>query len=300
MGELSGDRVYDIRTASDASAVDAETLRCARQDMIEVGRRIWVKGFVAANDGNLSIRLAEDRYLTTATGSIKGFLAESDLVLIDGRAEPVTGAASGRRPSSEIRMHLAIYQARPDVKAVVHAHPPTATGFATAGVELDTCVLPEIVATLGAVPTVPYGTPSTRELSDAVRAHAGEGHACLLANHGAVTYADGLFTAYHHMERVEHYAKILLTARQLGNVQRMTADQVDRLRAATGAPPRRCRVCGEETASGEVHTCLPDAVPRPSGAIGGGEAAVVERIARALRRVLEEGEEISDGPGTHG
>ena len=144
------------------------------------------------------MRLGPDRFLATATGSIKGFLTDDDLVVIDGDGRAVSppmadAPTSPRRASSEIQMHLAIYQERPDVEAVVHAHPPTATGFATAGVTLDACVLPEIVATLGAVPTAPYATPSTRALADAVRSVVREGHACLLANHGAVAYDDDLF-----------------------------------------------------------------------------------------------------------
>ena len=129
--------------------MDTLTLRGATDAIIEVGRRIWVQGFAAANDGNLSIRLSEDRILATATGSIKGFLTGADLVVIDRNGSVMEGS---RRVTSEIQMHLAIYDARSDVRAVAHAHPPTATGFATAGVPLDLCVLPEIVATLGTLP----------------------------------------------------------------------------------------------------------------------------------------------------
>jgi L-fuculose-phosphate aldolase len=203
----------------------------AREQLIEIGRRIWVRGFAAANDGNLSVRLDDDRLLVTSSGSVKGFLTAGDFVVIDRNARVLEGAG---RPSSEIRMHLAIYEERPDVRAVVHAHPPTATGFATAGVPLDACVLPEIVTTLGSIATVPYATPSTDELASAVRLHVKAGHACVLANHGAVSFDAEPMAAYYHLERVEHFAKILLTARLLGGVQVLSRAQVDRLGRASG------------------------------------------------------------------
>lgn len=238
------------------------------RDMIEVGRRLWIKDLVAANDGNLSVRLGDGTFLCTATGSIKGFLTPDDLVRIDASAEPVSG---DRRPSSEIQMHLAIYAERPDVHAVVHAHPPTATGFATAGVPLDECVLPEIVATLGAIPTVPYGTPSTKELAEAVRKTARTGYASLLANHGAVTYGPDILSAYHHMERVEHFAKILLTARRLGNVQRLSRDDVARLHDAIGGRPAAA-ACRTRDANGT----------------GDEDEELIESVAAEVRRILEE------------
>lgn len=239
----------------------------ARAAMIEVGRRVWIRGFAAANDGNLSVRLAADRFLVTASGTIKGFLAPEDFVTIDGSARVLEGT---RRPSSEIRMHLAIYEERSDVHAIVHAHPPTATGFATAGVALDACVLPEIVVTLGRVATVPYATPSTDELADAVRPHVRTGQACVLANHGAVTYDVDPLAAYHHLERVEHFAKILLTARLLGNVQVLSRSQVDRLQSASGLPTgAACRAAGE-----------PTALPAED------DDALVESIANEVRRLL--------------
>jgi L-fuculose-phosphate aldolase len=241
--------------------VDTLTLRAAKDAIIEVGRRMWAQGFVAANDGNLSVRVSEDRILATATGSIKGFLTEADLVIIDRNGAVVEGS---RRVTSEIQMHLAIYDARSDVRAVAHAHPPTATGFATAGVPLDLCVLPEIVATLGTIPTVPYATPSTRELPAALVPHLRDGHACLLANHGAVAWDADLFSAYYHLERMEHFAKILLTARLLGNVQVMSEDQVSRLAAAVGygTDPGgpQCRVLGA-TGDGAGTSALPEATP---------------------------------------
>jgi L-fuculose-phosphate aldolase len=246
--------------------VDPSALRAVRDALIEIGRRMWINGFVAANDGNLSCRIGHERYLATAAGSIKGFLSEDDLVVIDaeGRTIPSAGrpGSGNRPPSSEIRMHLAIYEARPDVAAVVHAHPPTATGFAAAGVPMDLCVLPEVVATLGAVPSVSYATPSTAALADAVRAHVARGNACLLANHGAVAYAEDPFTAYYHLERVEHFARILLTARLLGGVQVMSGGQVSRLLSAVGRPAGAIpgRVWGADIVPADRAIRLPSAI----------------------------------------
>ncbi len=265
--------------------MDPVAVRHHRETMIEIGRRIWARGFAAGNDGNLSIRLSDDRFLATATGSIKGFLTERDLVVVNSRGETVDG---DRAASSEMRMHLAIYAARSDVGAVAHAHPPTATGFATAGVPLDLCVLPEVVATLGSVPTVPYGTPSTDELVSAMGPHLREGRALLLANHGVVAYDTDLETAYHHLERVEHFARILFVARMLGNVQVMSEDQVERLMTATGQPDRpiTCHVCGSTTAGREDAVCLHDASCAQTSSGAEPDGALVDEIVREVRRQL--------------
>ncbi len=302
------------------------TESAARAAMIEVGRRMWLKGYAAANDGNLSVRLGPDRFMATATGSIKGFLTDADLVVIDhgGRtldrsagSVPGTAVAAASPPgagtaraSSEIRMHLAIYEERPDVLAIAHAHPPTATGFATAGVSLDACVLPEIVATLGAIPTAPYATPSTRELADAVRPVVREGHACLLANHGAVAYDTDLFRAYYHLERLEHFASIVLTARLLGGVNVLGAGDVAALHAAVGGSPGPACVPGPESRRGDGtdapgpdtrESAGTDAAPTPAHCASdardpdgsdpsrGSDADLIEVIAREVRRRLERG-----------
>ena len=197
-----------------------------RADLVEIGRRIHDRGFVASNDGNMSVRLEGDRLLTTPTGVSKGFMTPDMMVTTDLAGRTLTG---DREPSSEILMHLAVYENRPEITAVVHAHPPTATGFAVAGIPLDRAVLAEVVTTLGSIPIADYGTPSTSELADAVRYHIRAHDGLLLANHGALTVADGLFAAYYKMETVEHFARISLVARQLGGERLLSREEVTRL-----------------------------------------------------------------------
>jgi L-fuculose-phosphate aldolase len=205
-----------------------------RSDIVEVGRRLWARGFVASNDGNISVRIGPDRLLMTPASVSKGFMTPEMMVVtdLDGR---VIEAAPGRKPSSEALMHLVAYRQRPDIGAVVHAHPPTATGFAVAGIPLDRAVLAEVVTTLGSIPIADYGTPSTRELADTVapllRAHDG----VLLANHGAITLGADLFSAYYKMETIEHFARISLTARQLGREHLLSREEVERLQGLRGS-----------------------------------------------------------------
>ena len=161
-----------------------------RQDIVEVGRRLHVRAYVASNDGNISVRLPDDRLLTTPKGVSKGFMTPDMMVMTDLNGEKISG---NREPSSELLMHLAVYHNRPEVKAVVHAHPPTSTGFAVAGIPLDRAILAEVVTTLGSIPIADYGTPSTPELADAVRKYIKVHDGLLLANHGALTVADELF-----------------------------------------------------------------------------------------------------------
>ena len=204
-----------------------------RADIVEIGRRLWVRGFVASNDGNISVRLGPDRLLMTPASVSKGFMTPEMMVItdLDGK---VVEAAPGRKPSSEALMHLVAYRQRPDVNAVVHAHPPLATGFAVAGIPLDRAVLAEVVTTLGSIPIAEYGTPSTRELADTVapllKAHDG----VLLANHGAIALGKDLFSAYYKMETIEHFAQISLVARQLGREHLLSREEVTRLQGLRG------------------------------------------------------------------
>ena len=197
-----------------------------RAEIVEVGRRLHAGGFVAANDGNISVRLDENRLLTTPTGVSKGFMTPDMMVTINIQGQMLAG---DRNPSSEILMHLAVYELRPEIRAVVHAHPPTATGFAVAGIPLDRAVLAEVVTTLGSVPIAAYGTPSTHQLADAVRQHIRAHDGLLLANHGAITAASELFSAYYKMETIEHFARISLTARLLGRERLLSREEVQRL-----------------------------------------------------------------------
>src|SRR6188472_3602181 len=169
----------------------------ARADIVEVGRRLWERGYVASNDGNISVRLDESRLMTTPKNVSKGFMTPDMMVVTDLDGKIISGE---RDPSSELKMHLEVYRNRPDARAVVHAHPPTATGFAVAGIPLDRAVLAEVITTLGSVPIADYATPSTKELPEAVRKYIKAHDGLLLANHGALTVGRDLFGAYYKME----------------------------------------------------------------------------------------------------
>jgi L-fuculose-phosphate aldolase len=202
-----------------------------RADIVEVGRRLYARGYVASNDGNISVRLDEGRVLTTPKSVSKGDMTPDMMVVTDLAGNKLVG---GRDPSSELKMHLAVYEHRPDVRAVVHAHPPLATGFAVAGIPLDRAVLAEVITTLGAIPIADYATPSTTELPDAVRQYIKAHDGLLLANHGALTCGRDLFGAYYKMETVEHFAKISLVARMLGGERLLSRAEVDRLQGLRG------------------------------------------------------------------
>ena len=224
-----------------------------RADIVEIGRRLHARAYVASNDGNISVRLDDERLLTTPKGVSKGFMTPDMLVITDLDGNRLAG---GRDPSSELLMHLAVYRNRPQAAAVVHAHPPTATGFAVAGIALDRAVLAEVVTTLGSIPIADYGTPSTQELADAVQEHIKVHDGLLLANHGALTVAGELFAAYYKMETIEHFARISLVARQLGRERLLSREEVLRLQALRGtygiaAPAPICPEPGDAPAGGE-------------------------------------------------
>jgi len=201
--------------------------RRLREAIVAIGRRLYERGYIVASDGNLSVRLPEgDRILTTPTGVCKGFLTPEMLVVVDAEGRKLEGE---RSPSSELAMHLEIYRQRPDVHAVVHAHPPCGTGFAAAGMSLDKPLISEVVLTLGCIPLAGYGTPSTQELVAAIAPYVPHYNALLLANHGAVTYGPDLETAYFRMETLEHFARITLVAKLLGRERPLPPEAVQKL-----------------------------------------------------------------------
>ncbi len=206
-----------------------ESLEQHRKDIVEIGRRIYRLGYVAAFDGNISVRLENGNVLATPTAMSKGFMAEEDLVIVDPEGRAVEGK---RKVSSEIAMHLLIYQLRSDVQAVVHAHPPCATGYAAAGVPLTKAILAEVVLVLGCIPLTRYGTTGTSELTDAIRDYVPRHDALLLANHGVVTYGSDLFLAHAKMETVEHFARISLATKVLGRETLLSGEDVDKLLVA--------------------------------------------------------------------
>jgi len=195
---------------------------------VEIGRRIWERNYVAANDGNLTIRLNADEILTTPTGISKGFMNTNMIIKVDMEGKVISGNAN-YKPSSEVKMHIDVYKERPDIHSVVHAHPPYATSFAVAGITLDKCVLPEAIIVIGAVPIAKYGLPSTDELPDMIRPHIRKSDAILLENHGALTLGTDLLNAYHKMETLEHTANIVWKAMQLGSVNEINSGERDRL-----------------------------------------------------------------------
>src|SRR6058998_3533289 len=197
-----------------------------RADIVEVGRRMYARGYTASNDGNISVRLGSDRLLMTPKSVCKGFMTPDMMCITDLDGRKLQG---DRDPSSETLMHLEVYRQRPDVQAVVHAHPPTATCFAVAGIPLTRPVLAEVLTTLGSIPIAAYATPSTSELPAAVRQYIKAHDGMLLANHGALTVGADLFAAYYKMETIEHFAKISLVARLLGRENLIAREEVQRL-----------------------------------------------------------------------
>jgi L-fuculose-phosphate aldolase len=202
-----------------------------RADIVEVGRRLYARGYTASNDGNISVRLDEHRLLMTPRSVCKGFMTPDMLCITDLEGRKLAGE---RDPSSEIQMHLEVYRQRPDAQAVVHAHPPVATAFAVAGIPLDRAVLAEVVTTLGSVPIADYATPSTKELPEAVRKYVRAHDGMLLANHGALTLGTDLFSAYYKMETIEHFANISFVARMLGGERLLSREEVVRLQGLRG------------------------------------------------------------------
>ncbi len=234
-------RVEGVRSVnpSPVSASFAKTEEQHRRDICAVGRWMYEREYIVACEGNVSVRLSDERILTTPTCMNKGCLSPEDLVITDLNGHKCVG---DRKMSSEILMHLLFYRIRPEVNAVCHAHPVTATGFASAGRPLDQALLPEVIIGLGQVPLVRYATPGTPDLSQALEPFVESYDALLLANHGVVTCGPDLLTAFYRMETVEHFAKILLAAENAGTPKLLSSREVAKLMAARArygvlAPP---------------------------------------------------------------
>jgi len=198
----------------------------SRLEILRFGKLLHEGGLTAATDGNISVRLNEASVLITPTCISKGMMSTEDLLVVDMHGRKISGY---RDVTSEIGMHMTIYRMRPDVHAIVHAHPPTATGFAACGLALDQALISEVLLSLGSVPLARYATPGTSELSEALEPFIPDHDAVLMANHGVVTYGCDLIQAYMNMETVEHFAKIALVVRQLGCEHPLGADQVNKL-----------------------------------------------------------------------
>jgi L-fuculose-phosphate aldolase len=203
--------------------VDDQALR---SEIVRVCHRLYERGLIVGGEGNVSARLSEERILVTPAGASKIDVGESDLVVVDARGKPVAGSG---RASSELGMHLRIYERRHDVRAVVHAHPPFATAFAVAGEDLMAPVLPEILVLIGGVPLVPYATPGSPALAAAIEPFLPDHDAFLMANHGATSFGSTLSIAHQRMESLERAAQIIFSARALGHVATLTDAQRDAL-----------------------------------------------------------------------
>lgn len=197
-----------------------------REDLVRVCRLIYEKGWVAMNDGNVSVRLDDNRLLCTPTAVSKGMVTEQDLIVCGMDGKKVWGPREG---TSEIAMHLTVYNIRPDINSVVHAHPPVATGFATAGRALDKALLPEVVIQLGAVPLAAYGLPGTPALSDGMLPFIPNYDAILLENHGCTTWGSDVWQAFFRMEMVEHFARITFVAEMMGGAKPLPREEVTKL-----------------------------------------------------------------------
>jgi L-fuculose-phosphate aldolase len=197
-----------------------------RNAIVQYGKMLHHCGYVAAMDGNLSVRLDDRRILATPTAMCKSSMRPSDLIIVDNEGHRLSGR---RDVSSEIGMHLLIYRLRPDIRGIVHAHPPTATGFAAAGMALDRPLVCEVVIGLGSIPLARYGTPGTQELAAALEPLIPEYDALLMSNHGVVAYADNIEHAYMKMETVEHFARIALVTHLLGRQQPLNSEELEKL-----------------------------------------------------------------------
>jgi L-fuculose-phosphate aldolase len=235
-----------------------------RADIVEIGRRMYARGYTASNDGNISVRIDAARLLMTPKSVCKGFMTPDMMCITDLEGRKLQG---DRDPSSEMLMHLEVYRQRPDVQAVVHAHPPTATGFAVAGIPLDRAVLAEVLTTLGSIPLAEYATPSTKELPEAVRKYIKAHDGMLLANHGALTVGGDLYSAYYKMETIEHFAKISLVARMLGRENLISREEVMRLQELRGTYGIKAPapICADETINDDLSNAACQTVQAPEG-----------------------------------
>ncbi len=203
-------------------------INALKEQICDICHKMWQLGWVAANDGNVSARLDDGTFLATPTGISKSMITPEKIVRMDAQMN-ILEALPGYKPSSETKMHMRCYQERADVGAVVHAHPPTATGYAVAGKHLDEYTMIETVIAIGSIPVTPYGTPSTYEVPDAITPYLQEHDVLLLKNHGALTMGQDLLTAYYRMETLELYAKISLNAHLLGGAQEIPRPKIDQL-----------------------------------------------------------------------
>jgi L-fuculose-phosphate aldolase len=264
----------------------------ARREIVRVGQLMYERSYVVSSDGNLSVRLSDGRIVATPTMTCKGRMTEDSCAITDNQGKP----HNDRKASSELEMHLLIYRERPDVQAVCHAHPPHGTAFAVAGLSIDQPILSEVILTLGCVPLADYGTPSTTELTDAMRPLVKHHNALLMANHGAVAYGADIWQAFDRLETLEHTARIAILSRILGGSRSLPADAIEKLinvREAAGYLDEgaRCQACGylhETQLTCPTGERPPASVQRQAAANGAGKIALtrdelVELLSQAAQ-----------------
>ena len=254
--------------------------------MCDIGKRVYNRGMVAANDGNFSVKLNDNEFLCTPTGVSKGFMTPEYICKVDAKGN-VIQANPGFRPSSEIKMHMRVYEKRPDVGAVVHAHPSYATAFAIAGIPLTQPIMPEAVIALGCVPIAKYGTPSTVEIPDAVEEYLPYFDQVLLENHGALTWGPDLMNAYHKMESVEFYAELLYKSKMLGGPKEFDKQQIEKLyeiRRQMGLPGKHpANLCPNAKSGKEsCHSC------GGSCTCGSGAKTDAALVSEITKKVMEQ------------
>lgn len=261
----------------------------AKKLICEIGRRMYNRNYVAANDGNISIRVGKNAVLCTPTGVSKGFMTPDMLCKLTMEGEKLSGRLN---PSSEIKMHLRVYRENESVRAVTHAHPPIATSYAIAGIDLDLALLPEAVVLLGKVPIAQYATPGTQEVPDSIAPYCKSHNAVLLANHGALTWGKDILEAYHRLESLEHYASIMMyTTRIIGTYNPLTCDQVttliemrERMGIAAGGRPN----CGTDAAPASHTTATVGSIGSTSAPSPAQEAAIESVVERVTAKILEQ------------
>lgn len=199
-----------------------------KEQMCEIGKRVWDRGMIAANDGNFSVKINENEILCTPTGVSKGYMKPNMICKVDLDGN-ILYADGKYKPSSEVKMHLRVYKKRPDVNAVVHAHPLYATSYAIAGIPLTKQIMPESTLALGEVPIAKYGLPSTSEVPDSIEPFLDSYDAVLLENHGALSWGADLITAYYKMESLEFYAQLSHITQSLGGAKELPKKEVQRL-----------------------------------------------------------------------
>lgn len=197
-----------------------------KEEICEIGKRIYMNGFVAANDGNITVKISDNEFLTTPTGISKGYLKPDMIVKVNSEGEVLEGKY---KPSSEVKVHLKVYKERTDVGSVIHAHPPIATAYAVAGLPLDKQILPETIYALGYVPVIDYAIPGSQELADGLVEYLQKFDALLMANHGSITVGPDLISAYYKLETLEFYAKITLFTKLIGQQNELPQAEIEKL-----------------------------------------------------------------------